>query len=50
MKIIIEDYQTGWANAFEIEKEVVASVLTDFSTVDWWVRCAMACKKTESLV
>jgi len=24
MKIIIEDYQTGWANAFEREKEVVA--------------------------
>jgi GrpB-like predicted nucleotidyltransferase (UPF0157 family) len=26
-----EDNQTGWANAFEREKEVVASVLTDFS-------------------
>lgn len=30
MKIIIEDYQTGWANAFEDEKKVIASVLTDF--------------------
>lgn len=29
MKIIIEDYQTDWANAFEREKQVVASVLRD---------------------
>jgi len=31
MKIIVEDCQTDWANAFEREKRVVASALTDFS-------------------
>ena len=31
MKIILEYYQAEWVNAFEREKEVVASVLTEFS-------------------
>ena len=30
MKIIIEDYQSDWAEAFDEEREVIASVLTDF--------------------
>ncbi len=31
MKIIIEDYQTDWADAFDAEREVITSVLRDFN-------------------
>lgn len=31
MKIILEDYQAEWSNAFEREKKVIASALLDFS-------------------
>jgi GrpB-like predicted nucleotidyltransferase (UPF0157 family) len=30
MKIVLEEYQTNWANAFEKEKTIIASVLIDF--------------------
>ncbi len=30
MKIIIEGCQPGWADAFDAEKEVIASVLAEF--------------------
>jgi len=31
MKIILEEYQSEWANAFQLEKEVVISALSDFN-------------------
>ena len=31
MNITIEDYQTGWADASDAEKEAIASVLADFN-------------------
>ena len=31
MKILIEDYQTGWVNDFLEEKEIISSALLDFN-------------------
>jgi GrpB-like predicted nucleotidyltransferase (UPF0157 family) len=31
MKIILEEYQSEWANAFQLEKEAVISALSDFN-------------------